>query len=102
MTTSGNPSPNYIALLPPTGDPQMHSYYTFIALDLARDRAREADQWRLAAPAREGRESSTRRSLAVLLAALSRLSASAARRLDECVADDLAETFRPETLATSR
>ena len=80
----------------------MHSYYTFIALDLARDRAREADQWRLAAAAREGRESSTRRSLAVLLAGLSRLSASAVRRLDECVADDLAETFRPETLATSR
>lgn len=32
----------------------MHSYYTFIALDLARERAAEADRNRLAALARRG------------------------------------------------
>lgn len=80
----------------------MHSYYTFIALELANDRAREADQWRLADSAQQAREGSTRRSLAVGLAAIGRLVAAVVRRLDACVADDLAESLRPETLAASR
>ena len=78
----------------------MNSFYTFLALDLANERSREADQWRLAALAREGqpeRESSARRTVAVVHAAFSRVSASAVRKLDACVADDLADSF-----ATSR
>jgi hypothetical protein len=93
-------SADYSRLLPMTGDPQMNSFYTFLALDLANERSREANQQRLAALAREGqpvRESSARRTVAVILAAFSRLSAGAVRRLDACVADDLADSF-----ATSR
>jgi hypothetical protein len=79
----------------------MHSYYTFIALDLAAERSREADNQRLAAIARSGRDGSTRRTVAVGLAALGRLVAATVRRLDECVADDLAESIRSEGLAPS-
>ena len=74
----------------------MQSYYTFIALDLAAERSREADNQRLAAIAKSGRDGSTRRTVAVGLAAVGRLVAATVRRLDECVADDLAESIRSE------
>jgi len=80
----------------------MHSYYTFIALDLANQRVREADRRRLAAMIVENREGSLRRYVAIGLAAIGRLVAAVVRRLDECVADDLAESLRPETLGATR
>jgi hypothetical protein len=80
----------------------MHSYYTFIALDLANQRVREAEHERLIAMVVENREGSTRRYLAIGLAAVGRLVAAAVRRLDECVADDLAESLRPESLVATR
>ncbi len=66
----------------------MHSYYTFIALDLARERAQEAEQRRLLAVDAWSDESesngrSLRRSAAAALAAFSRASGRIARRLDE-------------------
>ena len=65
----------------------MHSYYTFIALDIARDRAREAEQRRLlsidSASSRSDR--SIRRSAAAAIAAFSRASGRIARRLDDNV-----------------
>jgi len=75
----------------------MHNYWTFIALDIANERAREADRHRLAMLARgayPARDRSIRHAIAVAVAALSRASAALARRLDECVADDLASSLR--------
>jgi hypothetical protein len=72
----------------------MQSYYTFIAMELANERAHEADRHRLAALARSAdgaSDRSFRRSVAVALATLSRGSAAIVRRLDECVADQLAD-----------
>ena len=63
----------------------MNHLYTFLALDLARDRAREASEARRAnavASAHE-RPNALRRGLATTLAAVSRTTASAARRLDD-------------------
>jgi hypothetical protein len=80
----------------------MHSYYTFIALDLANQRVREAEHQRLVAMVVENREGSTRRYVAIGLAAVGRVIAAAVRRLDECVADDLAESLRPESLVATR
>jgi hypothetical protein len=80
----------------------MHSYYTFIALDLANQRVREAEHERLVAMVVENREGSARRYVAIGLAAVGRLVAAAVRRLDECVADDLAESLRPESLVATR
>lgn len=74
----------------------MHSYWTFIALDIAADRAREADRSRLAALARASRPyqpSPVRHGLALVAAGVSRISAAAVRRLDDCVADDLADSL---------
>jgi hypothetical protein len=74
----------------------MQTYWTFIALDIAKDRAREADRHRLAALARSAapaRDRSLRHGAAVLAAAVSRFSAGVVRRLDDCVADDLANSF---------
>jgi hypothetical protein len=74
----------------------MNTYWTFIALDLANERTREADRHRLAALARgahPGRDRSVRHATALAVAALSRASAALVRRLDECVADDLAARF---------
>ncbi len=73
-------------------------HYTFIALDLANERAHEADRHRLAAEARSGRPhrpSWPRRGLAHGFALLSRGSASVTRRLDDCVADDLGRRLAP-------
>ena len=64
----------------------MQSYYTFIALDIAKQRADEADKNRLAARADWDRgERSIRQSAAAAIAALSRASGRIARRLDENV-----------------
>ncbi len=75
----------------------MHPY-ALIALDLARERAREADAHRLAAIARGAapeRPSWPRRGLAHGFALVSRGSAAVTRRLDECVADDLGRSLAP-------
>lgn len=80
----------------------MYNYYMFLALDLANRRVREAERERLVALVVENREGSTRRYVAIGLAAVGRLVGAAVRRLDECVADDLAESLRPESLAATR
>jgi hypothetical protein len=55
-----------------------------------RDRRLQQDRWLAEARFERGpRPSRTRRSMAIVLAALSRSSAAAVRRLDDCVADDL-------------
>ena len=63
----------------------MQSFYTFIALDLARERAQEADRRRLLAvddwDANPDRK--IRRTAAAAIAAVSRASGRIARRLDE-------------------
>jgi hypothetical protein len=79
-------------------------YQALVALELAEQRRREADQDRLAALARAGRpqnDRSIRRSTAVALASISSAAASLVRRLDQCVADDLAERLGPDRVATS-
>jgi hypothetical protein len=77
----------------------MHSYYTFIAFELAADRAREASRYRLATEAREARRGTSRRTIAIGLAAFGRLVAGTVRRLDAHVADDLADSIRPNSVA---
>ena len=79
-------------------------YQALVALELAEQRRREADQDRLAALARAGRpqnDRSIRRSTAVALASVSSAAASLVRRLDQCVADDLAARLGPDQIATS-
>ena len=63
----------------------MQSYYTFIALDLAQERVREADRRRLLAQDdwAERPDRSVRHVVAAVMAALSRASGRIARRLDE-------------------
>ena len=65
----------------------MQSYYTLIALDLARERAAEADRHRLVFgdDLAERPERSVRRAVAAAMAALSRASGRIARRLDESI-----------------
>lgn len=80
----------------------MWTYQAYVALQLAQDRVREADNQRLANLARAGRPASSRsirRSIARGLASISSVAASATRRLDECVADDLAERLGSNGLA---
>ena len=75
-----------------------HYLYTFIALDIAKQRSREAEQdWLAATLARTTPSHGLRlrRPLAQLLAAISRGSAVIVRRLDSCVADDLGRTLAP-------
>lgn len=66
-----------------------------LALDRMRERVSEAEAARrhgLAGP--RGRDAVTvRRRLALALAAVSRASAAGVRRLDDCLADDLAGQF---------
>ena len=74
--------------------------YTFLALDLARERQMWANNERLVIEAQRARGqrervSLVRRPLARALAALSIGSAAVVRRLDECVADDLGRTLAP-------
>ena len=99
MTTSADVATDFSRLLSLSGDPTVHSYYTFIAFQLAADRAREASRYRLAREAREARGGTSRRSVALALAALGRVVAGTVRRLDAHVADDLAESIRTESLA---
>jgi hypothetical protein len=76
----------------------MNNYYTFLALDLARQRQDEATRARRAASFSANRAtgpSPVRRGLAHGLAAISRGTALVARQLDECVADDLARSLAP-------
>jgi hypothetical protein len=65
----------------------VHSYYTFIALDIAQQRAHEADQERLVRRAHDDDEQrgSLRRSAAALVASVSRASERLARAIDENV-----------------
>ena len=70
----------------------MNHYYTFLALDIARERERDAALQRraeLAGRDRIQRPSVVRRGLAHALALVSRGSTAAVRRLDDCVAEDL-------------
>jgi hypothetical protein len=77
----------------------MHPW-TFHVLEISRDREREheltlrrlLDQGR---PERPSRRSRVRRPAAHILAALSRASAAAVRRLDDSVADDLGRSPAP-------
>ncbi len=82
----------------------MQYLYGFLALDLANQRdidvfsleyrqTREAHEARQAAELSTDRPSSARRALAQGLAAVSRGSAAAVRRLDDVVADDLTRSL---------
>jgi hypothetical protein len=69
---------------------------SLIALDVARERTRQAEHHWLEAnliEAQPERVSTVRRGTARLLAAVSIGSASIVRRLDSCVADDLGRTL---------
>ena len=77
---------------------------TLYAFELARDREREINAEHLLAEQRRslggsdqdgGRLTLVRHPVAVVLAAFSRGSAAAVRRLDECVADDLGRSLAP-------
>ena len=73
----------------------MHPW-TLYALEISRDRQRDFYRDRLLADATTpgpGRLAGLRHPVAVAFAALSRGSASAARRLDDCVADDLSRSL---------
>jgi hypothetical protein len=73
----------------------MHPW-TLYALEISRDRQRDSYQEHLIADATApgmNRWSRLRHPAAVAFAALSRGSASAARRLDDCVADDLSRSL---------
>jgi hypothetical protein len=75
----------------------MHPWMIY-ALEIARDREREARKHELAAQARAGaqaRPSRLRRPVAIAFAAFSRGSAVLVRRLDDCVADDLGRALAP-------
>jgi hypothetical protein len=82
----------------------MNSYLVYLALDIANERTSEADRYRLAALARgdHAEPGLARRVAARSLAWVSRSSAAVVRRLDECIADDLVESFGSERLAPSR
>lgn len=70
----------------------MNGYYTWIALELTRDRVREADQRNRRLLDADGLRTYgpglTRRTLARAAATVSRGSAALARRLDESIASD--------------
>jgi hypothetical protein len=81
----------------------MQSYYTFIALDIAKQRAREAQHRHLVDIARASdpeQRGSIRRSTAALVASLSRASGRLARRLDENA--NVAEALIGRSVADSR
>jgi hypothetical protein len=76
------------------------NYYTyaFMALDIARERTREAEQnWLAMSLVVKGPSpaSRLRRVVAIVLASVSRGTAWVVRRLDGCVADDLGRTLAP-------
>ncbi len=77
----------------------MHPW-TLYALEVARDHEAEAQHYRLVRMARAGQaqtppSASLRRPAALVLAAFSRATAAAVRRLDDCVADDLGRALAP-------
>jgi len=76
----------------------MHPW-TLYALEVARDRQRDARNQRLVAELRAAtpveRRWSLRRPAARVLAGLSRTTAAGVRRLDDCVADDLGRSLAP-------
>lgn len=70
----------------------MHALSLFLAMDLDRERRVAAGHHSLERRVKAGRvarRSAVRRQLAVALAAVSRSSAAAVRRLDDCLADEL-------------
>jgi hypothetical protein len=74
------------------------NFYSLIALDIARERTREAEAHWLAvsmAGTQPARRSAVRRLAATALAAISQSAANAVRRLDSCVADDLGRRLAP-------
>jgi hypothetical protein len=74
----------------------MNHLYTVLALDIANERVREAEDDRRTKTllaGTPGRPSFVRRGLAIGLAAVTRGTASAVRRLDDCVADDLGRSL---------
>ena len=76
----------------------MHYLLSFLALDIARQRAEEATRYRLASIAAQGRPSTWsrfRRSLAQALAAVSLGSAGVVRLLDGRIADELGRSLAP-------
>jgi len=76
----------------------MHHIYSLLALDIATDRVRESREAHRAAELSagiSGRPSVARRVLAQGLAAVSRGTAAAVRRLDDGTADDLGRTLVP-------
>jgi hypothetical protein len=70
----------------------VHLLYHDLVLEAERERAnkREEARFALAAALRDRGRSSVRHRLAVALAGVSRASAAGVRRLDACLADDLA------------
>jgi hypothetical protein len=77
----------------------MNSYlYAYLAMDMAQQRTREAEQRLLEHSLREGapeRSYGIRRLAARAMASVSLGSASITRKLDDCVADDLGRTLAP-------
>jgi hypothetical protein len=75
----------------------MHPLTPLLLHEILRERQTEADERALAARAsatRPHRPSGLRRALAMPFVVVSRSSAAAVRRLDACLADDLADTLR--------
>jgi hypothetical protein len=71
----------------------MHLLTPFLALELERERrvaAERQSRARRTSLPKDAPRSAVRRRLAIALAAVSRGSASAVRRLDSCLADELA------------
>jgi len=73
----------------------VHLFIPILAADYAMERRREADHRRLVALVTEHETSLLRRVAAQVLVAISRASASAVRRLDACLADDLGRALAP-------
>lgn len=75
-----------------------HYLYAYVAMDIAQQRTREAEQLRLEHALHEGapeRNNALRRVAARAMASVSLGSASIARKLDGHVADDLGRTLAP-------
>jgi hypothetical protein len=75
-----------------------HYMYAFLAMDIAQQRTREAEERVLEYSLRDGapeRSYGIRRVAARAIASVSLGSASIVRKLDECVADDLGRTLAP-------
>jgi hypothetical protein len=77
----------------------MHSIFLYTqAIQSDRERGYESEEHRMlmeASALQTSDPSHLRRAMALALAALSRGSAAAVRRLDECVADDLGRALAP-------